>query len=181
MCFIILSWFLTSAGYGIIAVWTGLANMYLGMSDTCHKATGRIHSGRTFLGATHCKPSQLLRRSRCCRCQRDENTGRTPNLPIAIPVQVLWLGTGLGTPLLDLIWIALAIKVYLAARLWHAQGTRVRACQDLLLAHAEHHDRPNCWLRGYFCIPCVQFFYLFGNLQLFYSNCVGQRIFPKYT
>lgn len=59
MCCIILSWFLTSAGYEVIAARTSLANMYLGMSDTCTEATGRIHPWGTFLEATHCDRSLL--------------------------------------------------------------------------------------------------------------------------
>lgn len=99
-------------------------------------------------------------------------------------VQPVKLWRGVGTPLLDLIWIAVAIKIYRTARLWHAQGTRVRACQELLLAHAEHNDRPNCWLRGYFSVSCNIFYlfvYLFGNLRFFYSDGVRQGRFPKDT
>lgn len=65
MCCIILSWFLTSAGYETISAWTGLANMYLVMSD-CH-----LHE-RTFLGAAHCRPSLHLKRSERYGCERDQ-------------------------------------------------------------------------------------------------------------
>lgn len=108
------------------------------LTDMCHKATGRINWGRRFLEATHCRPSQLLREAGAMGVR-----GMNPKSPHSKPctsplawqgfifpspwkccvfrlkvfVQRVKLWWDVGTPWLDLIWIAAAIKIYLTARL----------------------------------------------------------------